>query len=55
LALACLEHYDNHPLYDMLYVALAERRATQLITGDSRLREALRGLDWLVTPSQLLA
>lgn len=46
--------YDNHPIYDLLYVALAERRGTQLITADMRLRQTLLGLDWLVTPEQLL-
>lgn len=33
--------YDNHPIYDLVYVALAERRRTQLITADSRLRDTL--------------
>ena len=46
--------YDNHPVYDLLYVALAERRRTQLITADSTLRQRLAELDWLVTPEQLL-
>jgi predicted nucleic acid-binding protein len=46
--------YDNHPIYDLLYVALAERRHTQLITADSTLRQRLSGLDWIVAPEQLL-
>jgi len=46
--------YDNHPIYDLLYVALAERRRTHLITADSTLRQTLVGLDWLVAPEQLL-
>jgi len=46
--------YDNHPIYDLVYVALAERRRTRLITADSRLRQTLVGLDWLVAPEQLL-
>lgn len=46
--------YDNHPIYDLLYVALAERRGTQLITADSNLRQTLVGIDWLVAPEQLL-
>lgn len=46
--------YDNYPIYDLLYVALAERRRTQLITADSRLRRTLAALDWLVAPEQLL-
>ena len=46
--------YDNHPIYDLLYVALAERHRTQLITADSTLRQTLFGLDWLVAPEELL-
>jgi predicted nucleic acid-binding protein len=46
--------YDNHPICDLLYVALAERRRTQLVTADSALRDRLVGLDWLVSPEQLL-
>jgi predicted nucleic acid-binding protein len=46
--------YDNHPIYDMLYVALAERRQTQLVTADAALRGLLDAFDWLVTPEQLL-
>ncbi|MGH2714716.1 MAG: type II toxin-antitoxin system VapC family toxin [Thermoleophilaceae bacterium] len=46
--------YDNHPIYDLLYVALAERRRTQLITADAMLRDRLVGLDWLVSPQDLL-
>lgn len=46
--------YDNHPIYDLLYVALAERRETQLVTADARLRQALSGVDWLVGPEALL-
>jgi predicted nucleic acid-binding protein len=42
--------YDNHPIYDLLYVALAERRQALLITADKALRERLVGLDFLVTP-----
>lgn len=46
--------YDNHPIFELLYVALAERRRTQLVTADVRLRQRLVGLDWLVTPAELL-
>lgn len=46
--------YDAHPIYDMLYVALAERRGTQLITADDELRQLLGGLDWVVAPADLL-
>lgn len=35
--------YDEHPVYDMLYVALAERAGEQLITADERLRARLTG------------
>jgi predicted nucleic acid-binding protein len=46
--------YDNHPIYDLLYVALAERRRTQLITADSMLRQTLVGIDWVLAPEDLL-
>ncbi len=46
--------YDNHPIYDLLYVALAERRRTQLVTADSTLRQRLVGLDWLVASEHLV-
>lgn len=46
--------YDNHPIYDLVYVALAERRATPLVTVDAKLRERLIDLDFLATPEQLL-
>lgn len=46
--------YDNRPVYDMLYVALAERRRTELVTADAALRAVLAGLDWVVAPQDLL-
>lgn len=46
--------YDNHPIYDMLYVALAERRQMQLVTADVALRELLAGFDWIVAPEDLV-
>ena len=46
--------YDNHPIYDLLYVALAERRRTQLVTADVSLPQRLVALDWLTTPDELL-
>jgi predicted nucleic acid-binding protein len=46
--------YDNHPIYDLIYVALAERRRTQLVTADLGLRRRLVGLDLLTTPDELL-
>jgi predicted nucleic acid-binding protein len=45
--------YDNHPIYDLLYVALAERRKTELITADSALRERLVGVAWIVAPADV--
>jgi predicted nucleic acid-binding protein len=36
----------KHPVYDCLYVALAERQDTPLVTGDSRLLERLTGAKW---------
>ena len=36
LALAC--HFD-HPVYDCLYLALARREASVLLTADQRLKQ----------------
>src|SRR5207302_6126305 len=47
--------YDNHPIYDLLYVALAERCQSQLITADSALRQRLIGLDWIIEPQDLMS
>jgi predicted nucleic acid-binding protein len=46
--------YDNHPIYDLLYVALAERQRTLLVTADTALRERLIGIDWLISPEGLV-
>lgn len=46
--------YDAHPIYDMVYVALAERRGTQLVTADAALRQLLGDVDWIVAPERLL-
>jgi predicted nucleic acid-binding protein len=46
--------YDEHPIYDMLYVALAERRRIQLITADAALRQLLASFDWVVAPEDVL-
>jgi predicted nucleic acid-binding protein len=40
--------YDNHPVYDMIYVALAERVGTALITADEGLRQRLNHLGWVI-------
>jgi predicted nucleic acid-binding protein len=45
--------YDNHPVYDLLYVALAERKGTRLITADASLRRRLVGLEFVVGPEDL--
>jgi len=42
--------YDNHPVYDLIYVALAERNRTELITADASLRQRLAHLGWVVGP-----
>jgi len=39
--------YDNWPVYDMVYVALAERLGTELITADQRLRDRLAHVGWV--------
>jgi predicted nucleic acid-binding protein len=44
--------YDNHPMYDMIYVALAERSDSELITADEALRRRLAHLGWVVGPEQ---
>src|SRR2546428_4196419 len=41
--------HDNHPICDMIYVALAERTTTQLITADQVLRNRLAHLPWVLT------
>jgi predicted nucleic acid-binding protein len=41
---------DSHPIYDLVYVALAEGRRTQLVTAVSTLRRTLVGLDRLIAP-----
>jgi predicted nucleic acid-binding protein len=42
--------YDDHPIYDMLYVALAQRTRSILITADDKLRRRLRGPARIVSP-----
>jgi len=46
--------YDEHPIYDMVYVALAERRSVPLVTADDRLRRRLADLDWVLTPEEAM-
>lgn len=47
--------YDNHPLYDMVYVALAERLGQRLVTADRRLINRLGHLGWVVGPEEILS
>ena len=44
--------YDNHPIYDLLYVALAERRRTQLVSADAVMRRRLVAVDWVIAPEE---
>lgn len=46
--------YDNWPIYDMIYVALAERLGTSLVTADKRLRTRLTHLDWVLAPEDIV-
>jgi predicted nucleic acid-binding protein len=36
----------DHPVYDALYLALAEREAVQVVTADTRFRSKVRGTPW---------
>ena len=42
--------FDEHPVYDMVYVAVAERLGTQLITADAALRTRLVTMPYVVGP-----
>lgn len=44
--------YDDHPIYDMLYVALAQRTRAVLVTADDGLRKRLGTPDWIVEPGR---
>jgi predicted nucleic acid-binding protein len=46
--------YDNHPIYDLMYVALAERRKTKLITADRSLQRALVGMESVILVEEYL-
>lgn len=43
--------YDEHPVNDMVYVALAERLGEQLVTADDALRRRLAALPFVVPPA----
>lgn len=45
--------YDEHPVYDLVYVALAERLGERLVTADRRLRDRVQGLSFVVAPDEL--
>jgi predicted nucleic acid-binding protein len=49
-AWALSRRYDNHPVYDMMYVALAERLDEELYTADDALRRRLVLLDFIRAP-----
>jgi predicted nucleic acid-binding protein len=49
-----VRRYDNHPIYDMLYVALAQRLSEPLVTVDDRLRRRLAHLDLVLGPDEAL-
>ena len=42
--------YDEHPVYDLVYVALAERLGQELVTADDALRRKLVGMSFVVAP-----
>src|SRR5207245_1174313 len=42
--------YDNHPVYDMVYVAVAEAAGVDLITADESLRSRLGHFGWIKAP-----
>ncbi len=42
--------YDEHPVYDLVYVAVAERLREQLVTADDTLRQRLVTLPFVVSP-----
>jgi predicted nucleic acid-binding protein len=42
--------YDEHPVHDMVYVAVAERLGEQLVTADDALRSRLGTLPFVVGP-----
>jgi predicted nucleic acid-binding protein len=42
--------YDEHPVYDLVYVAVAERLGEQLVTADDALRHRLASLPFVIGP-----
>ena len=45
---------DNHPIYDLVYVALAERRRVPFVTADAALRQKLVAFEWVMAPEATL-
>ena len=45
--------YDNWPVCDMLYVAVAERAGDVFVTADQKLRARLAHLDWVKLPTEV--
>jgi predicted nucleic acid-binding protein len=46
--------YDNHPVYNMVYVALAERLGEPLVTVDDKLCRRLAHLGLVLRPDEAL-
>lgn len=46
--------YDNHPIYDMVYVALAERLGEPLVTIDDKLCRRLAPLGLVLGPEEAI-
>lgn len=44
--------YDDHPIYDMLYVAVSERLGIQFITADDNLRSRVPAMTWVTPPDK---
>jgi predicted nucleic acid-binding protein len=44
--------HDEHPIYDMVYLALAERLSATLVTADDRLRGRVRHLPYVLAPDE---
>jgi predicted nucleic acid-binding protein len=47
--------FDEHPIHDMIYVALADRTGEVLITADDRLRARLRRPGRVIAPEDWTA
>lgn len=43
--------FDEHPVYDLIYVAVAERLGQSLVTADETLRNRLTMLSFVVGPT----